>query len=108
MTRKTRPGGVGAPPRPKQNSSNGNVITLKIPARLPAELVTDTGSDSIAAQLTSQQLAQRPRVLEHYCVRSPSALARIARDCQGFANKFGEPCVIVDQRGRVLAYREPS
>jgi hypothetical protein len=107
------PGGVGAPPRAKQSASDGNIINLKIPPRLPAELVTDAASsDPIAArafrQLTSEQLAQRPRLLEHYCVRSPSALARIARDCQSFADRYGEACVIVDPTGTVLAFRAPS
>jgi hypothetical protein len=101
------PGGVPPPPRAKQSASDGNIVTLKIPPRLP--LVSHAVSSApISSQLTSEQLAQRPRVLEHYCVRSPSALARIARDCQSFADRYGEAIVICDTKGRLLAYREPQ
>jgi hypothetical protein len=113
MTDKVGPGWEPGNSQPRQgelHNNNSGETNLNANQRQATsrQQQRDPIRERVNRQLTASQAALRPRLLMRGAVRTRSELARVEHNCQVFANKFREACVICGPRGKVLAFCEPK
>lgn len=92
----------------RENNPNANrSLPLELADIIDAESCVPPPPEVAIAlrSLTDEQLKSFPRILE--LVNPALSDARVAFDAQSLANCTGESVMIIDARGRVIAFAEP-